>query len=117
MISEQVNAPELLLADHLPEVLDDELPCAERLFGANAPAFALCTKPLQTLDPVVFLDSLVVTVVATRTSGGALGKAHPSKVNKRNQIDSLDLHPLFTLLKMFYLFRQSSRQPFSVLSS
>lgn len=26
MTSEQVNAPELLLTDHLPQVLDDELP-------------------------------------------------------------------------------------------
>lgn len=79
--SEEANAPELLLADHLPQVLDDELPGAQRLFCADAPPFALCTEALQTLDPVVFLDALVVTVVATRTSaGGALRKAHPNKV-------------------------------------
>ena len=71
-------SPELVLADHLPEVLDDELARAEGLLGADAPALALGAEALQALDPLVPLDVLVVTLLPARADAGrALGEAHP----------------------------------------
>lgn len=70
-------SPELVLADHLSQVLDDELPRTEGLLGADAPALALGAEALQTLHPLVPLDVLVVALLtAWADAGGALSKAH-----------------------------------------
>lgn len=77
---DQLSSPELLFADHLPQVLDDKLSSAEGLLGADAPALALGTESLQALDPLVSLDALVVTPIGTWTGAGrALSKTHPWK--------------------------------------
>lgn len=71
-------SPELLLANHLSQVFDDELSRAERLLGADAPALPLGPEPLQTLDPLVSLNVLVITLVSTRTRAGrTFCIAHP----------------------------------------
>lgn len=75
------SSPELVFADHFSQVLNNELPRAETLLGADAPALALGTESLQTLNPFVPLDVLVVAVLATRAGAGrALGKAHPGEM-------------------------------------
>ena len=72
-----------MLADDLPEVLDDELPRAEGLLGADAPALALGAEALQALDPLVPLDVLVVALLPARADAGrALGEAHPGETGE-----------------------------------
>lgn len=73
-----------MLADHLPQVLDDELARAEGLLGADAPTLALGTEALQALDPLMPLDVLVVTLLAAGAgTGRALGKAHPEGTDNK----------------------------------
>lgn len=75
-------SPELLFANNFTQILNDELSRAERLLGADAPPFALSAETLQTLDPLVSLDMLVVTMISTWTRAGrTLSKAHPVKNN------------------------------------
>ena len=76
--------PELMLADNLSQVLDDELSRAQGLLGADAPALALGAEALQALHPLVPLDVLVVTLVHAGTgAGGALRKTHPNGLEGR----------------------------------
>ena len=79
-----------MLADHLPEVLDDELARAQGLLGADAPAFALGAEALQALDPLVPLDVLVVALLPARADAGrALSEAHPE--GDRGEREGLEL--------------------------
>lgn len=78
-----IVSPELLFANHLSQVLDDKLPRAKCLLGADAPALALSTESLQTLDPLVSLDVLVVALITRWTSAGrALSKTHPGEIQE-----------------------------------
>lgn len=141
-------SPELLLAHHFSQVFNNELSGAKRLLGPDAPTFSFSTESLQTLDPLVPLDVLVVTLVSTWTrTVRALGKAHSKKQmvaflpspllegiispKLKNSWEKIQLYQVLiseiqhllmgNLLKRcsysvfcHYLFRQSSRQPFSV---
>lgn len=81
-----IVSPKFLFANHLSQVLDDKLSRAKCLLGADAPALALSTESLQTLDPVMSLDVLVVTPITTWAGAGrALSKTHPWETgNKKN---------------------------------
>lgn len=83
-----IVSPELLFANHFSQVLDNKLSRAKSLFGADAPALALCAESLQTLHPFMSLDVLVVTLLHTGTSARrALSEAHPGE--ERHKITSL----------------------------
>lgn len=78
IICDPINSPKLLFANHLSQVLDDKLSRAKWLLGADAPALALSAESLQTLDPLMSLDVLVVTLISTWTGAGrTLSKTHP----------------------------------------
>lgn len=120
VLSDSTVSPELLFANHFSQVLDDKLSGTKGLLGADAPALALGTEPLQTLDPVVSLDVLVVTLVTRWTGAGrALCITHPGEIGNVKNLGNLmgklfkSCHSKFCR----YLFRHSSRQPFSVESS
>lgn len=115
------NSPKLLFANHLSQVLDDKLSRAKCLLGADAPALALSSESLQTLDPLMSLDVLVVTLLGTRTGAWrALCKTHPGDMgNKKKKVEwGWDNIPWQTYNQMlWFIFTYSGNHPGSLSQS